>query len=282
LAQPTRDESFSILDLALSKGIDTFDTAWAYGEAEDVLGEWIENKSLRGKVKIISKMKPHSLNDYPDGTKSSEIIEKEISKSLNRLKLDYLDGYLFHSPYYVYMSHVLESLKKAKDKGLVRNIGVSIYDESEALQAINSGIDYIQIPYNVFDQRLDTTDFFEIVKKNKVKVFARSPFLQGVLLMKPDELPSNLSYLKPYLEKFISISLKYNLSQKEAALAFVCSIPNIDYIVFGVETVEQLSQNIDIVKNLKVNDDFIKEIRDSFKDLNKGAINPSLWTKLKK
>ena len=66
--QPTQEESFSILDAALAAGIDTFDTAFAYGTAEDMLGAWMQERSLAGKVRVISKMKPHVLNEYHDGT----------------------------------------------------------------------------------------------------------------------------------------------------------------------------------------------------------------------
>ena len=76
--QPTTEESFSILDAALAAGIDTLDTAWAYGTAEDVLGAWLRARSLAGKVRIISKMKPHALNDYPDGMKAGEVVRIEL------------------------------------------------------------------------------------------------------------------------------------------------------------------------------------------------------------
>ncbi|MFA6315435.1 MAG: aldo/keto reductase [Candidatus Paceibacterota bacterium] len=282
LGQPTQVESFAILDRALASGINTFDTAWAYGTAEDVIGAWIKQRSLAGKVNIISKMKPHALNDYPDGTKSSDIVEMEFEKSLKRLGVDSLDGYLFHSPHYVYLNHVVEGLKKIKKSGLVKNIGVSVYDESEALQAANLGVDYIQVPYNAFDQRLDVTDFFDLAKKNKVTVFARSPFLQGLLLMKPNELPIHLSYLRPHLEKFIAIATKYNLTPTEASLNFVHAECRADYIVFGVDNPEQLSKDVNIIKSFSNNNSFISEMRESFKDLNKGAINPSLWSKIKR
>ena len=74
---------------------------------------------------------------------------------------------------------MVAGLQKAKDSGLVKNIGVSIYDIGEALQAAELGVDYIQVPYNVFDQRLDSTNFD--IAKNKVKVFARSPFTRVVI-----------------------------------------------------------------------------------------------------
>lgn len=278
--QPTTEESFAILDAALAEGIDTFDTAYAYGTAEDVLGAWIRERSLAGKVRIISKMKPHALNDYPDGTKAEDVVRMELEKSLARLGVDYLDGYLFHSPHYIYLSHMVEGMKKAKEAGTVKNIGVSVYDEAEALQAAELGVDYIQVPYNAFDQRLDATDFFDIVKKNNVTVFARSPFLQGLLLMTPDKLPKHLSSLRPHLEQFITIATRYNLTQTQAALRFVRLACQAEHIVFGVETLAQLKEDIS-TETTPVDSGLVTEMREVFKDLNRGAINPSLWSKIK-
>src|SRR3990167_1412179 len=169
--QPTKEEAFSILDTDLAKGIDTFDTAYAYGTAEDVLGEWVRERSLASKVRVISKMRPHALNDYPDGTKAQDVVRMELEKSLKRLGVPSLDGYLFHSPHYIYLGHMVAGMQKVKEADLVKHIGVSIYDEAEALQAAELGVDYVQVPYNVFDQRLNATDFFDIAKKNNVKTF---------------------------------------------------------------------------------------------------------------
>lgn len=281
--QPTQEESFAMMDAALAAGIDAFDTAWAYGTAEDVVGAWIKERGLSGKVKIISKMRPHTLNDYPDGTKAADIVRVEVEKSLIRLHVDSLDGYMLHSPHYIYLKYVVEGLQKIRDTGLVKNIGVSTYDEAEALQAAELGVDYIQVPYNAFDQRLDATDFFDIAKKNKVTVFARSPFLQGLLLMQPHALPEHLSYLRPYLEQFIAIAERHHMIQTEAALHFVDAECRGDHIVFGVDTLEQLREDIAFMQTSSpvANDGWIAEMRTAFKDLNRGAINPSLWSKIR-
>jgi uncharacterized protein len=278
--QPTQEESFAILDAALAAGIDTFDTAWAYGTAEDVLGVWIKERSLAGKVSIISKMKPHAVNDYPDGTRGADIVRAELEKSLKRLGVESLEGYLFHSPHYIYMTHMVEGVRQAKKEGLVKNIGVSVYDEAEALQAAELGVDYIQVPYNAFDQRLDATHFFDIAKKNNVTVFARSPFLQGLLLMRPSEIPEHLSYLRPHLERFIAIATKFNLTPLEAALIFVNAACRAEHIVFGVDTLLQLNEDLKVASS--INTELVTEIKDAFKDLNHGAINPSMWSRIKR
>ncbi len=282
--QPSHHESFGILDAALKGGIDTFDTANAYGTSEDMLGDWIKTRGHAGKIKVISKMKPHVINEYPDGTKAAEIVEQEIQKSLKRLHLQSLDGYLLHSPYYIYLSHVIEGLRRVKEKGLVNNIGVSIYDEDEALQAVELGLDYIQVPYNAFDQRLDKTDFFDLAKKNSVTVFARSPFLQGLLLMRPETLPPHLSHARRYLEVFIDIAQRNGLTQTEAALRFVDAQTRAGHIVIGVETTGQLQEVIDVLSRpiSQADNAWIAEISDSFKDIEKGIVNPSLWSKIQK
>lgn len=279
--QPTKEESFAILDAAWTVGIDTFDTAWAYGDAEDVLGAWIQKRSLAGKVRVISKMKPHALNDYPDGTPAVEVVRRELEKSLARLHLESLDGYLFHSPYYIYLRHMIEGMQKAKDAGLVKNIGVSIYDEPEALQAAELGVDCVQVPYNAFDQRLDATDFFENAKKNRTTVFARSPFLQGLLLLRPEQLPEHLSHVRPFLEQFIEITERYHLSPTKAALHFVREHCRTKYIVFGIETLAQFEEDLALMKE-DATGGWIAEVTDAFKCMNRGAINPSLWSKIKK
>lgn len=280
--QPTLEESFSILDAALAAGIDTFDTAWAYGTAEEVLGAWIIERALTGKVRVISKMKPHALNDYPDGTKMVDIVLVELEKSLKRLRLDNIDGYLFHSPYYIYLNHAVEGLQKAKENGLVNNVGVSVYDEAEALKAIDLPIDYVQVPYNAFDRRLDVTGFFETARKNGVTVFARSPFLQGALLMNPKELPEHLTFMRQHIERFEEIARHHDLTPIEAALRFARTTCRADHIVFGVDTKTQLEKIVGIMEFSSVSDEsLVAEIRESFNDLGSKFVNPSLWSKIR-
>ena len=101
--------------------------------------------------------------------------------------------------------------------------------------------------------------------------------------MKPNELPSHLSYLINYLEKFKKISEKYNITPLEASLRFVDVKCRADCIVFGVDTVEQLKRDIDLADNYSpVNNSLMVELVEAFSNLNHGAINPSLWGKIKK
>jgi len=281
--QPSLKESFSILDTAFSNGINTFDTAFSYGHAEDILGEWIKSRNLKNKIKIISKLKPHVLNNYTDGIKAEYIIKKEITKSLKRLNLDQLDGYLLHSPFYIYLDHVVNGLKKSKSNGLIKNFGVSIYDETEALYAASLPVDYIQIPYNIFDQRLDHTNFFSLAKKNNITVFARSPFLQGLLLIPLKKIPSHLNHAKPILKELNEYLNRYNISPLIASLAFTLKNPSLNYIVFGNNTISEIKENLLVATNIPpLPNDFFSFIKTKFSETEKTIITPSLWKTPKK
>ncbi|QQG46243.1 MAG: aldo/keto reductase [Candidatus Niyogibacteria bacterium] len=265
--KPSREESLAILDRAYEGGIEVFDTAYAYGDAEDILGEWLEGRGLNNKISVISKLKPHTTE-----------VEEEVKKSLARLKRDYLDGYLLHTPEYIYNDAVWSALKSVKKKGLVKNIGVSIYEEKDAMYAVQERkVDYVQIPYSVFDQRLHKTDFFETARKNGVKVFARSAFLQGLVFMDEGAIPDYLSDAKEYLREFNNIIKKHGFTRAEAALLFSHKNPAIDYVVFGVDNIEQLEENLRIIRDSKNFDACAKELRDKFTDIKKSIIFPSLW-----
>ncbi len=63
--------------------------------------------------------------------------------------VDKLNGYLLHTPEYIYNQNILDALLNLKEEKMVENIGVSFYDLKEGEQAIKTGIiDYIQLPYS--------------------------------------------------------------------------------------------------------------------------------------
>lgn len=275
--QPSLEEAFATLDTALSFGVNTFDTARSYGTSEDVIGEWIRARGLNGKVNIISKMRSDALESYSGST--SDIILAEIRESLEHLGIDCLDGYLSHTPAHVYRDDVLEGLRRAKREGLVEHIGISVYDEPEALEAARRGLDYVQVPYNVFDQRLDKTDFFDRAHEAGMTVFARSPFLKGLLLMEPKNIPSHLASARPLVDRFAEIARRYGLSPLEAALLFAYR-SSASRIVFGAETNAQAKEILSIGERLSFMDvACVEEMRNAFPAVDRTIVNPSLWNR---
>jgi len=264
--KPNKKEALEIFDIAFKNGIKIFDTASAYGSAEEILGEFCEKNNIFEKIKIITKV--------------SQDISAQLNESLARLKMDCVEGCLLHKPEDIKNKKIVEALKKIKKLGLAENIGVSVYEPKDAVYAAKmEEIDYIQIPYNIFDQRLDKTEFFELAKKNGKKVFARSVFLQGLLLMPEEKIPAHLKEAKPYLKKMDKIIAKHNLSRKQSVLHFVLENKNIDYVVFGTDSADQLKEIIDI-SNQKIDfNQCRKELENEFKEVPKYLISPNLWQK---
>jgi aryl-alcohol dehydrogenase-like predicted oxidoreductase len=277
--KPSKEKSLEMLDFAYENGISIFDTAYNYGTAEEILGEFLESRKLKDQIKIITKLKANIISESRSDN-YYDVIRSNLEKSLERLKMNYVDSYLFHTPEYVKDSVLVDCMQKLKDEGLVKNIGVSIYEEEDAVYAAKlKQIDYIQIPYSIFDQRLEETDFFKLAKKNGKKVFARSAFLQGLLFMPEEKIPPHLEKAKEYLRSLDRIIGKYNLSRHQAALLFVLKNENIDYVVFGVDDFKNLKENIDIANQNIDCQECIRELKKEFINIEKSIIMPSLWKK---
>jgi len=276
LGKPNSRQSIKILEYAYSYGIDYLDTAPTYGNSEEIIGNFIRARSLEKKINIISKYKS---NNPP--TRSISIcksIEEEVVKSLSRLNINCLYGYLLHNPDDIYNQEIMECLEKCKQRRLISGYGVSTYNEQDALFAVNEyPIDFIQVPYNVFDTRLDRTKFFVTTKKNNIKVFARSIYLQGLILMDCDKIPRKLKAITPYLKTFDSIVGKYNLTRKEAALLFVYHSSGIDKILIGVDNIQQIKENIGVLKKDLDIKEIACEIREKIKITDEKLLQPNLW-----
>jgi len=274
--QPLRDKSLTMLNLAYDKGIIFFDTARAYGDAEEIIGEFSASRDLSGQIKIITKLAPNAASGVKD--KISDIIEANLAESLKRLKRNFVDGYLLHTPEDVRRDRVVSALVNLKKQGLVKNIGVSVYEEPDAIYAAKlKEIDYIQVPYNIFDQRLDRSDFFRLAKENGKTVFARSVFLQGLLLMPEKKIPPHLKNAKAYLKKLDEIIKDCALTRIQAALSFVLSHDKINYVVFGVDDINQLTEIIALVARPLKHQDCFKRLVKEFFAVEKNIISPNLW-----
>lgn len=199
--------------------------------------------------------------------------------SLSRLHTDYLDSYLLHSSRYVYNDEIIDALNKLKTDGYVRKIGVSVYEVDEAKRCINqSNIDFMQLPYSIFDQRMLHGKVFELAKDGNIQIHSRSAFIQGLILMKVNEVPPFLSKAKPMLCKIDDLCVKYGISRVALAMSFVKYQDAISHLVFGVDNMEQLKENIQLFTH-SVSEEIVLEISKEFVNLQTDIVMPSLWKK---
>ncbi len=248
--KPVESEALEIMKYAVENGINCFDTAYGYGNSGIIIGKFLNTyKSYKNKINIITKMA--SLNkEKPDENE----INNRFFESLNRLG---------QKSIYCYMIHDFNDIRnncdeigkvflKLKENNYIKKIGVSIYDKSQIKFLLeNFDFDLIQIPINIFDQRLLMDDILVDLKKRGIEIYARSVFLQGLIFLDKNNLPSKFKSIKKQFEKLNDVSLKFNISKEEVALLFVNAITEIDKIVIGIEKIEQLKRNIEIVNNFK-------------------------------
>ena len=266
-----------ILALAMENKIDHFDTAASYGTAERALGHYIE-KSLvsKNRMRIISKLQSNAFTEKPQ-IFWKDIVLRNISKSLKNLNVSELEAFLFHKAEYIFDDRAVQVLDYARKEGFARKIGVSIYTPEEALKAVEyDEIKVIQIPYNVFDQRLNKCGFFDKAKAKDIEVYARSSLLQGLLMMSPASLPKKMRFAERYLTRFLSICREYHISPLKAAIGYVGGHPDIDYIVFGVDNKVHLSEYLSM-QDVKISEEMIKTFQKEFEDVEEKLVNPILW-----
>lgn len=276
--KPSKENAFYMLDLAIDSGIKKLDTAFAYGNAEELLGEYFTKKRNLQNVEVITKLRPNIL-DFESGS-PQKIVREALCKSLDRMCVSNVDGFLLHTPEYIYNEDILDGLEKVKKEGLTNHIGISIYEIKDGVEAIKTGmIDYIQLPYSVLDQRGMKEGFLKMAKSNGVQVYCRSAFLQGLVMMEPEKIPDYMNKSKEYVNVFDNICKKYEVDKVTALLHFVIDNEYIDYLVFGVDTQEQLIEDIKYAQASDLPKEFYYEIETKLGEVEKSIIFPSLWKK---
>lgn len=277
MGQPSEEDCFTMLDAALESGIDIIDTARAYGTAEIVVGNYLKYRKCYHKVEIISKLRPNIIE--PDEREVYSVIRRELEESLKRLRVSQLKGYLLHTPEYIYDERIVESLFRLKEEKLVQNIGVSIYNMAEGYEAIKKRVDYVQLPYSILDQRGSQSGFIKEAKKAGLTVFTRSTFLQGLFMMTVEKIPGHLKRAKPYLIQFEELLRRYKGSKVEFLLQFVKVVNEIDYLVFGVDSKEQLWEDITAFEfGSVIENDLLHLLQEAYSRVENSIILPSLWS----
>ena len=250
-----KEEVIEILNFAFDNGITNIDTASAYGSSESVLGEGIIQ--IGKNFQIITK--------YPANTEIRPF--QWIETSLDLLHLEKVYGYLFHN-YSIFQNNpnYIEDFIKIKETGKAEKIGFSLYHPSEAEYILKNNVpcDIVQIPYNIFDQRFDY--LFSEFNNKAIDVYVRSVFLQGLFFVEPDKLSSNFESIKGFLQDIHQFAKDYSINAAMLCLGFAYANKNVSYIVIGIDSLDNLKENIS-------NYSLLKDITLPYNSLKKFAVN---------
>lgn len=276
--QPSVDDAIRMLDYATQSGIDSIDTANAYGTAEDVVGEFLKRKTInRHSLFLISKFRPNLLDDV-DESQYYSVMKRNLEESFRRLKTDYLDSYILHSSRYVWNDGIIDALLCLKNEGYAKHIGVSVYEPDEAIRVLeHTSCDFMQLPYSIFDQRMKKNGVFEKAgQRSNTQIHSRSAFIQGLILLEEQQTPEFLSDAKPILRRIDKLCRNYGISRIALAMNFVKTEKNISHLVFGVDNIEQLKEDIKLFE-CSIPNEITNSISKEFTDIKADIVMPSLW-----
>jgi len=258
------NEILAILDLAWENGINTMDSAKAYGTSEEVIGNCLKLR-IGNKWDIITKV-----NEIGNS------INVQLEDSARKLTI----------PPAIILAHSVElfldvqfqkEIAVIRDQQMIKKIGVSLYSEDEINKVINSDFkpEIIQLPLNILDSRLYRNGVLEMLVNQDVEIHARSAFLQGLFYLSHVEINNRFSDAVPYFKKLTIIASKLELTLPELSLLWLVNLEEISKVVIGVENAQQLNSHLVTLK--KEVDPSIFEEALGIHYQNESILNPSLW-----
>jgi aryl-alcohol dehydrogenase-like predicted oxidoreductase len=224
-------EVAAILEQARALGIDTLDTAVAYGESEEVLGRL----GTEGFA-IISKLPGLP----PDCADPGAWVQEQLHASLARLGTAHLSGLLLHRPADLLGPKGVDlyrALLAARTSGLTAKIGISIYDPPE-LDALCARYDFdlVQAPFNILDTRIVASGWADRLQQRGTELHLRSAFLQGLLLMPTEKRPQRFDRFAPVWERWNAWLCANGLTPLQACLRAALACTQATKVVVGVDS----------------------------------------------
>jgi aryl-alcohol dehydrogenase-like predicted oxidoreductase len=262
-------DAASILALSRELGVDTLDTAIAYGDSEFLLGR-LGVKEL----KVITKL-PAVPGDCAD---VCYWVKQQVQESLMRLGLSQLHGLLLHYPNQLLQSigpELYDALRLLKSDGLISKIGVSIYDPKELERLFERyQFDLVQAPLNILDRSFIESGWARHLKASGVEIHTRSVFLQGLLLMSDQQRPAKFNRWHLVWQEWSNWLAVNGLSPLQACIRYAVAQEYVDRVIVGVDSVVQLKEISFAMQGDLFNLPDFPVLEDE------RLINPSAWNQL--
>jgi predicted aldo/keto reductase-like oxidoreductase len=219
-----------LLNRAIDRGTNFIDTADCYGNSEEKIGFAVRDR--REEVYLSTKI------DERDGSG----VRKKLERCLARLKTDWIDLVFFHDVRGTEYDRIfdrggLEALQKAKKRGEIREIGISIHGSIPMMRrAIESGVfAALMVAYNAFDEDRLAADLLPTAYSKGVGVIAMKPLAGGRLA---ERYPTSRNTQFVNGESMAQVSLRYVLSN-----------PNITCAIPGMMKMSEVDENLHVGKH---------------------------------
>jgi len=261
LSNISQNEADGIIEFVLSRGVNHFDVAPSYGEAELRIGPWMNEH--RPEIFLACKTDKRTRKEA----------RKELEQSLNRMKVDYVDLYQFHAldtldeldtafgP-----DGALQTMLEARDSGIVKYIGITSHNPLIATEALKRfDLDTVLFPLNFVlrKHRCSENDYeslLQIAKQKDVGTIVMKAFAKGPWASSVEDRSISFPYTTWY-EPFdnqsdIDRCLQFALSQDVATVVSAGDIRLVPKIIDASQryrrlTMEEQIQLVESAENLR-------------------------------
>ena len=262
-------DAYRIMDAALDAGINFFDTANNYGFlvgkvgiTEEIIGRWFKQGGGRREKTVLATKVHEDMFDVNDGpnTKpglSAYKIRRHLDGSLKRLQTDHVElYYLHHIDRSVAFEEAFGTMQNLQERGYFDYIGVSNYPAWKTAQAQEKfiadhkfGIAVQQEKYSLLTRNIES-EVLPACRAYGIGTVAYSPLGGGLLACSVEDSlrrrgnAGELAKHKEQLEKYSKLCKEAGLRERDVAMAWLISNPDLTAPIIGPRTVEQLNDSI--------------------------------------
>lgn len=227
-------ETSAIFEVAARAGMSVLDTSGVYGQGESLLGE------------LLPKPSPFRVTlGAPRCDRGPDFAEAEARASLARLKLTRADAIVVQAPSDLFGAQgaaTWDRLRLLRDEGLFAKIGVAVhYSDDPVGVALRFKPDILQAPASLLDQRLLVDGALAKIADMGIEVQLRSIFLNGLLFLPPDRIPTPLKGASGSISRVRRLIAEGRSDPLQAALGFALSRKEATAVLVGVTSAAELS-----------------------------------------
>lgn len=249
-----------MVDAFMDAGFTYFDTARGYhgGASEAALKQALVERYPRESFQVATKLPAWMAKDADEA-------RSMFSTSLEQSGAGYFDFYLLHnlgeSRTALFDDYGLWDFAQAqKEAGLIRHLGFSFHDKADEFERVleaHPEVDFVQLQINYADwesESIESRKCYEIARAHGLPVVIMEPVKGGSLVKLPESVAAILREADP------------NAPLVSWALRFAASLDGVVCVLSGMSTLEQVEQNVAIMKDFRPLDEGERAVVDRARD----------------
>ena len=283
--QPDSVLADTLVKTAVVNGVEFLDTARVYGESESAIGHAMAT-GWQNRVKVVTKLSPLlELPTNADAATTNAFVDASLYQSLNALGMQQIDTFLLHRASHLKFCNrqIWNRLLAHYHQGRIKTLGVSIQNPKELIDVLDvQEVEHIQLPLNILDWRWQEASekILAVKAKRKLSIHARSAYLQGLIFSRDITHWANAGVENaPEIWKWLAWATKIfeRSSVNDLCLSFVNSLTWVDGIVVGMETLNQLHENLALIARPSLDHSQLEVVYCTRPKLDDSSLNPALW-----